>query len=320
MNVLKEETLRIAASLPEQDFSDDKKRQKFFEEVERHMLQNFLHISLRNYKRTPYLQMAPILNKIDLLLTSIMAKLQENPKPATNEKINDSEADEKAFLWACNILYRVVSDHKVRTDADSISQDSKSELSIPFSYLDRLVEFLNYWQAPQYFLRVSDLALLFAYKLRRKDVLHNLENLVPFAELIRYGTPFLKLFAKYDPNIDNMHSKFSETLQCNPKDVNTALGCQSLVENIIKDVPFSELQRMADQSAETNYSNTILPKEFPTGEKRTLAFGCVSLLIFATKMQTSTVYPFIGAIVNLWTLRGNSFVSATNSNKITNKT
>lgn len=128
-----------------------------------------------------YVQLAPILNKIDTMLGWILSKIDNSTeKEAMEEYFN-------TFMRALNFFYRITRELTIGEWKERENQD------IHPSYLDHLVNFLKYTQEPFYILRVSTLTAKFARKLIRSS--DKEEYMIPIFNFLNYGWPFLKLIS-----------------------------------------------------------------------------------------------------------------------------
>lgn len=141
--------------------------------------------------RNPYVQLAPILNKIDILLSENLLKLETSSDSETLEHCYN------IFLRATNLFHRITREQSIGIREQIENQD------VPTSYLEHLISFLKYTQEPLYVLRVASLVAKFARKFKQFSNKH--EYLKPFFSFLKYGAPFFKLFEEHSYQIPAFH-------------------------------------------------------------------------------------------------------------------
>lgn len=145
------------------------------------------------HTRINYMQLAPILNKIDTILSFILEGLDKMSDSEFPLKPDISEEFYNVFLRSCNLFHVFVN------ELSPVDRGRNEIDKMHTSYLDHLVGFLRYTQEPLYVLRVAALISEFVRKFGR---LTEEENIKVFVEFLNFSTPFLRLLDSHGFKID----------------------------------------------------------------------------------------------------------------------
>ena len=147
------------------------------------------------------MQLAPILNKINTFLQSLLedlGKLSDSDFPLESDV---AEEYSRTFQWSCNLLLTIPN------ESPSFVAKTEQIDSLQVSYLDHLTSFLRYYQEPLYALRVANLVSRFA---SFSPKISSDEGLKIFFDLLAFTTPFLNLLNANGNKLDTLQ-KFLET-------------------------------------------------------------------------------------------------------------
>lgn len=181
---------------------------------------------IRNF----YVQLAPILNKIDAMLEWILNNIDASKeKEAKEENFN-------IFMRALNFFHHITRELTIGELKQREDQD------IHTTYLDRLVNFLKYTQEPLYIQRLSTLVARFARKLIRSS--EKDEYMKPFFDYFNYGWPFLKLISSHSFLPQNVIDKVDKVT----RDTFKAEEWKEYTNNLQSKVSESELKTYLEES------------------------------------------------------------------------
>lgn len=180
-----------------------------------------------------YVQLAPILNKIDAMLEWILSKVEVSKEREVKEEYFNT------FMRALNFFHHITRELTIGEWKQNIGQE------IHTTYLDRLVTFLKYTQEPLYIQRLSTLIAKFARKFCKSS--ENIEYMKPFFDFFNYGWPFLKLISSHSFSPKNVIDRIDEV----SRDTFKSVEWKEYASNLQSKVPESELKTYLEESQES---------------------------------------------------------------------
>ena len=187
-----------------QELTDPANQLKLFDAIEQLLLKRNPYFSLKPNEMSLVI-LIPIFNKIDEVLSGILDQLKKSAEANTSLKPEDSETYRTIFIRASNIFRRAIIDTGPKDFAIDIFDE------IPSSYLNHLIEFLQYCQDPIYTLLVISTTTKYLRKIveKTKDLTRILECA---RNLLHFGKSFTKLLVENNRLPTKLFKEITATL------------------------------------------------------------------------------------------------------------
>ena len=233
-----------------------------------------------------YVQLAPILNKIDAMLEWILTKAEVSKgKETVEEHFN-------TFMRALNFF------HHITRELTIGERKEKEDQEIHTTYLDRLVSFLKYTQEPLYIQRLSTLVARFARKLLRSS--DKEEYLIPILNFLNYGWPFLKLISSHSFLVKNVIDRVDKVT----RDTLKAVEWREFTSNLQSKISVGNLQTYIEEPHQ--YLDTRVSAWSEGDETKALRLaGEATLLKILASGRTTTSFEVAAICSSVLLLHGN---------------
>ena len=243
---------------------------------------------------TSFLFLVPVFSKIDEVLSEILNELKKSAETNTTLKPEVSETYRTIFIRANNIFRRAI------VDSTPKGIDVSKTGEIPNSYLNHLIEFLQYCQDPVYTLLVISTTTKYLRKIVKnsKGLTRKLECV---RNLLHFGKPFTQLLAEYDRLPTRLLNEITTLLGSECK----LLQWESYLEHLLHYTTSEEVEKLIEFSQKSRVNTRVSGL---TEKKEAFRFhvaGEVAFLNFVNEKSRILNYEITAVAISLAFISGN---------------